>query len=41
MRKLEGVTRITGHSIGIGRGDMNDMDHKVERVDRGYRSLHW
>ena len=35
MRKLKGVTGITGHSIGIGRSDMSAMDGKVERVDRG------
>ena len=39
MRKLKNATRVTGHSIG--RGDMSDMYDKVERSDRGYRSLDW
>ena len=39
MTKLKGVTGVTGHLIG--RGDMSDMDEKVESCDKGYRSLDW
>ena len=39
MTKLEWVTGVTCHSIGSG--DMSNMDEKVERSDRGYRSLDW
>ena len=39
MIKFKGVTGVTGHLIG--RGDLSDIDDKVERGDRSYRSLDW
>ena len=39
MIKLKGVTGVPGHS-GV-RGDMSDMDEKVGRSDKNYRSLDW